>query len=527
MNNSKNHKLILSVMLLFTSIFILNCGDKKSNDKPNVIIIMADDLGYSDLGCYGSEISTPNLDKLSESGIRFNRFYNTTRCCPTRASLLTGLYPHNAGLGKMVHSAGKEGKPGPYQGYLSRNAVTIAEVLKQNGYHNYMAGKWHVGEAEENWPLQRGFENYFGLISGASSYFEIIKDQPRIREMVLDSNRWEPPKEDFYMTDYISDYAVKWISKHNSEYESPFFLYVAYTAPHWPLHALPEDIAKYEGVYDIGWDSLRISRYNNLKILGIIDEDVELSKSPDSIPKWEDVENKEDWSRRMQVYAAMVDRMDQGIGRIIQKLKDENQLENTLIIFISDNGASSENVTKRGLNNVEIPIGLKGSYVAYREPWANASNTPFRNYKKSGYEGGVSSPFIAHWPNGIKDKGILINQRAHVIDLLPTVLDVTQTEYPNYYKGNQIKPVDGISFLSTLKTSKSFERGPLYWEHYGNRAIREGKWKLTAPKGEKWELYNLKIDGSETNNVAKEYPNEVNLLSLKYKQWAEKVGVKK
>lgn len=526
MGKHLSYQEIFNSLLLFSIfLFASGCKYQETYNRPNIVLIMADDMGYSDLGCYGSEIATPNIDRLAKNGIRFNRFYNNTRCCPTRASLLTGLYPHNAGIGNMILPAGKEGELGPFQGYLSRNAVTLAEALKSSGYHSYLSGKWHVGEAAGNWPLKRGFEHYFGLISGASSYFEIIKNQDRVRQMVLDNSPWEPPSEGFYMTDEITNYAINWINEHNKHYETPFFLYVAYTAPHWPIHALPEDIAKYEGVYDIGWDSIRTNRFKNLKKIGLIGETTDLSIKPDNIPKWENVENKSEWARRMQVYAAMIDRMDQGIGKIIQKLIDEDQLENTLILFLSDNGASNENIESRGLNDPAIQIGLKGSYTAYRAPWANVSNTPFREYKKSVYEGGIASPFIAHWPNGINSKGAIIDQTSHVVDLLPTILDVSSTRYPKENNGFDIKPVDGTSILSVLTSGKRFKREPLFWEHQGNRAIRDGKWKLTAPSNELWELFNLEVDGAETNNLAEIYPDTVSSLAEKYRLWAEGVGI--
>ncbi len=515
---------------LFFLVLILlgftNCNPIKEKDKsqPNIVIIMSDDMGYSDLGCYGSEISTPNIDNLANEGIRFNEFYSSARCCPTRASLLTGLYPHNAGIGNMTLAPGKEGVKGPYQGYLSRNAVTIAEALKSAGYKSYLSGKWHVGEGIENWPLQRGFDRYFGLISGASSYFELIKGQKRRRQMALDNDPWEPPSEGFYMTDAITDHAIDWI-KESKKKENPFFLYVAYTAPHWPLHALPEDIAKYEGKYDIGWDSIRKIRYNKLKKLGLIEKSTLLSERPENIPAWTDVENKEEWADKMEVYAAMIDRMDQGVGKIIEELKKQDQLENTLILFLSDNGASNENIEKRGLNNPSVSIGSRKSYAAYREPWANVSNTPYRYYKKSIYEGGIVSPFIAHWPNMIKNKGSIINQLGSVTDILPTLLDMAKIKYPKIYKEFNIKPTDGISLLPALVSNKHVDHGTIYWEHVGNKAVREGKWKLVANSWGEWELYDIDNDGSEINNLAEVYKDTLNVLINKYSTWAKEVGV--
>ncbi|MDO5980198.1 arylsulfatase [Flavivirga spongiicola] len=519
------HRLLL--IFSFTFFFFNNCEKKEKieKDKPNIIVIMADDIGYSDLGCYGGEIATPNLDLLAKNGIRFNKIYNSSRCCPTRASLLTGLYPHNAGIGGMTVAAGKEGPEGPYQGYLSRKSVTIAEALSASGYNSYLSGKWHVGEGIENWPLKRGFKRYFGLISGASSYFEVIKNQERKRQMVLDSLPWEPPAKGFYMTDAITDYAIEWMHDADKTKETPFFLYVAYTAPHWPLHALPEDIAKYKGTYNIGWDSLRLRRFKKLKDLHLIDAHAQLSKRPNSIPAWEDVDNKEDWVRRMEVYAAMVDRMDQGVGKIIETLKSQGQLENTLILFLSDNGGSDENIESRGLNDPEISIGDQGSYAAYCAPWANLSNTPFRFFKKSTYEGGIASPFIAHWPNEIKNKGSIINQLGSVTDLLPTFLDIANTTYPLKYNGHNIKPTNGISLLPALKSNISTNREALFWEHEGSKAVRQGKWKGVTNSASEWELYDMYNDPSEINNLAEVYQDTLDVLVEKYNHWANEIGI--
>ena len=520
------HVSFSAIVVIFLALSGCQSDAIQKNTQPNIVLIMADDMGYSDLGCYGSEIETPNLDALAKNGIRFNRFYNNTRCCPTRATLLSGLYPHNAGVGKMILPAGKEGPEGPYQGYLTHNAVTIAEALKPAGYHSYLSGKWHVGEAAENWPLTRGFERYFGLISGASSYFELLKNPERQRVMALDNQSWEPPAEGFYMTDAITDRAIEWIDTHNKQYSAPFFLYVAYTAPHWPLHAMSEDIAKYQGKYDVGWDSLRVQRYSNLKSLGLINENTLLSQRPEEIPAWADVEDKAEWARRMEVYAAMLDRMDQGIGRIIETLKEQGDFDNTLIIFLSDNGASDENVEKRGLNDPSIPIGLKGSYAAYRAPWANLSNTPYRYFKKSIHEGGIASPLIAHWPSRIKAKNAIVDQLGSVADFHPPFLEIAGVDYPTTFNEYTIKPTDGISLLSALETQKPILRQPLFWEHGGNRAIRDKDWKLVAHSWGDWELYNLKEDGSETKDLIRQYPEIADSLLQLYSVWAEKVGVR-
>lgn len=501
--------------------------ESSQTSRPNIVIIMADDMGYSDIGSYGSEIATPHLDALAAEGVRFRQFYNAARCCPTRASLLTGLYPHEAGMGGMVSSLNSEPEPGPYQGFLSDSAVTIAEVLRQAGYANYMSGKWHVGEKPEHWPRQRGFDRYFGLISGASSYFEIIKDQPMIRQMVLDDQRWEPPAEGFYMTDAFTDYAVTFLNDHfQQKEEQPFLLYLAYTAPHWPLHALPEDIQKYEGRYEMGWDSLRTLRYQKMLETGIIDSSYALSPREEGVEAWESAENKEDWSRRMTVYAAMIDRMDQGIGKVFNVLKQNNAWDHTLILFLSDNGGSAENIAGRNLHNPSAEIGYKGSYVAYQKPWAIASNTPFRRYKQWVNEGGIATPFIAHWPEGVTATGI-VNDYAHVSDIMATCLDIADIEYPQTYEGRPVKPLRGESLLPVLTGKSLEEERTLYWEHFGHQALRRGRWKIVsnAPDAQ-WQLFDLENDPTELQDVSSEFKDVVKTLTADYQSWAREVGVR-
>jgi len=523
--------------LLFCLLFLAACNPEKqteTNQKaeaapPNILVILADDMGYSDLGCYGSEIATPNLDKLANNGIRFRNFYNAARCCPTRASLLTGLYPHEAGMGGMVSGVEANPEPGPYQGFLNNNCVTIAEVLKDAGYNTYMSGKWHVGEKPEYWPTKRGFDRYFGLISGGSSYYEIIKDQPRVRQMALNGQPWDPPAEGFYMTDAISDFAISFLDEHftTQEEKQPFFMYLAYTAPHWPLHALPEDIQKYEGKYDEGWEALRQKRYEKMKENGLLDSTYELSPQTVGIPQWEDVKNQDKWARRMEVYAAMVDRMDQGIGKVVETLGEHGAAENTLIVFLSDNGGSDENISGRKLNNPDVPIGARGSYAAYREPWANASNTPYRKYKKWTHEGGIATPFIMHWPAGSERKGELETNYAHIIDIMATCEDLGGAQYPETFGENTIKPKRGQSLRWALEGESRIDAPMLFWEHFGHKAVRQGDWKLVAAsKEEAWELYNIAEDPTELNNLAANNPDKVDQLSAAYQQWAGEVGVR-
>jgi len=551
------------IVVLVSFFCLLSCShptDKSS--RPNIILIMSDDMGYSDIGCYGGEINTPNLDKLATNGLRFKQFYNTSRCCPTRASLLTGLYPHQAGIGHMTDAGHKLE---PYIGDLSNKAMTIAEVLKLNGYSTYMSGKWHVTPYVEldgpkhNWPRQRGFDKFFGTIIGAGSFYD--------PNSLTEDNTQIPPGENFYYTDAISDKTVEYINQHESD--EPYFIYVPYTAAHWPMHALPEDIKKYEGKYDKGWDVMRQERYDRMIKMGLIDEKWAMTeRDPESYP-WEEEELKEWRSRCMEVYAAMVDNMDQGIGRIVNSLKQKGEMDNTLIFFLQDNGACAETIgveemydaeryekmerkpmqsdelqfrmfpryTRDGKpmrNGIGVMPGPADTYIGYDIPWANASNTPFRLYKHWVHEGGISTPLIVHWPDGFESKGELRDQPGHLIDIMATCVDAAGADYPKEYNGENITPMEGRSLLPAF-VDKPIEREALFWEHEGNRAIRLGKWKLVA-RTERflritnadlnaWELYDLDADRTETNNLAEQYPDRVKEMSAQWEQWANRLGV--
>ncbi len=537
----------LKKSLLATSFIagtgLSSCVKNKSN-KPNIIIIMADDMGFSDIEPFGGEIPTPNLSKLADNGYRMTQFYNAARCCPTRASLLTGLYPHQAGIGAM-NSTKKDisgnGLPA-YLGYLNDNCVTIAEVLKSSGYQTGISGKWHVGTAKKYWPQKRGFDKSFAYINGAADYFDPLEPWwSEDQRLYLTLNDKEiRPKDDFYMTTEISDYATKYIQEFFKN-DTPFFLYVPYTAPHWPLHALEEDIEKFDGKYKKGFNYYRKKRYERLREMGLIDSSWPLSeqfkhKNDEKnvlTPEWDKLNKveKNKWARRMAVYAAMIYRMDKGIGRIIDKLKETGAYENTLILFLSDNGGCHEPIYLWDwAQKNEGEIGSQESFDACGYPWANLSNTPFRLFKHWTMEGGIATPFIAHWPKKIKNRQIDTKNVGHVIDLMTTCVDIADADYPGRYKGNKIKEMEGIS-LAKLWEGNDFPDRVLYWEHEGNWAIRAGKWKLVnsfknhGKVYDKNELYNLEEDRVESNNLAAKYPEKVAELKKKYEKWSNEVGV--
>jgi len=491
--------------------------------RPNIVLIMADDMGFSDIGCYGGEVHTPNLDRLAAGGMRFTQFYNAARCCPTRASLLTGLYPHQAGIGHMV---GNKGYPA-YQGYLNERCVTIAEALKLGGYRTLMSGKWHVGEDRPGWPTDRGFDKYFGLISGGANYFDITKPKAQgvKRKMAIDDTPYVPPKEGFYMTDAFSENAAKFIDRYGRNTE-PFFLYLAYTAPHWPLHAWPQDIAKYKGKYLKGWDKLRHERYQRMIKMGLIDGKWKMSPRDAATWPWDDEKKKELLDLKMAVYAAQIERMDYGIGQVLDKIKEIGAESNTLVLFLADNGGCAEGGPV-GFDNRKngLPPGGVDSYMSYGLSWANASNTPFRRYKHWVHEGGIATPLIAHWPAAIKDAGSLVHQPGHIIDIMATCLDVAGIEYPKTYKGRELIPLEGKSLLPIFEGKKRQGHEAIYWEHEGNRAVRQGKWKLVSVHGKPWELYDLEADRTELNNLADKYPQKAEQLKALYRIWAKRCAV--
>jgi arylsulfatase A-like enzyme len=546
---------------LLTLVALLVAAPAMAAERPNIVVILSDDMGFTDIGCYGGEINTPTLDSLAAGGLRFTQLYNTARCCPTRASLLTGLYPHQAGVGHMMTDSGAK-YPG-YRGDLNDSCRTIAEVLKPAGYRNYAVGKWHVTRhagadgPKHNWPLNRGFDRYYGTIHGAGSYYDpssLVRDNTMISPYA--DPEYKP--QTFYYTDAIADHAVRFVGEHAKDHAGkPFFLYVAFTAAHWPMHALPEDVARYRGKYDGGYEPIRKARFERAAKLGLVDSAQSLSPQAED---WNAVQDKKWEAAGMEVYAAMIDRMDRGIGKLVAELKQTGQFDNTLIFFLQDNGGCAEVMgrtpqPKKGHPNIERParptlpamnpeefaaggsvpsqtrdgypvrMGTKvmpggpDTYVAYGRGWANVSNTPFREYKHWVHEGGISTPLIAHWPKGIAARGEIRRQPGHLIDIAATCVELSGAEYPKEVGGRPVPPLEGKS-LTAAFADRPIDRD-LFWEHEGNRAVRSGDWKLVAkgPDG-KWELYNIAQDRVEAHDLAAKYPDRVKEMAAKWESWA-------
>ncbi len=514
--------------------------------RPNIVLIMADDMGYSDIGCYGSDIRTPTLNGLAENGLRFSQMYNYARCCPSRASLLTGLSPHKASIGHMVADLDHDG----YRGFLSEDSVTVAEALGESGYNTLMSGKWHVGgnydlQHPESWragdpghptPRQRGFDDFYGTLIGAGSFFNPLT-------LYKNEEPEEPDSLDFYYTDAIAENAVRMIDE-NAPKDPPFFLYVAFTSPHWPLHAPEEEISRYEGKYRDGWDAVRTGRHEELNSLGILDETWEITPRDDQAPPWEEVPDQEWEDLRMAVYAAQIDRMDQGIGKIMAALKAHGVSDNTLVMFLSDNGGCAEFLAEDSarpqpaqfntptLDGSEMRFGnVPGlrpgpgnTFMSYDLPWSNASNAPFRLYKHWVHEGGISTPFIVHWPDRLGGSAI-VHDPVHIMDIMATCLDAAGAPYPTEREGHGVAPLEGTSMLSLFDGNGPDRQSPVFWEHEGNKAVREGEWKLVCKFPGDWELYNMAEDRTELHDRAGDDPKRVEKMASEYRGWAERSGV--
>ncbi len=513
------------------------------NGRPNIVLILVDDMGYSDIGCYGSEIATPNIDGMASEGVLFTQMYNCARCCPTRASLLTGLYPHQAGVGHMV---GDLGHPS-YQGHLNDNCLTIAEMVKKAGYRTILSGKWHVGgsyniKKPETWspgdpkhptPTGRGFDEFYGILEGCGNYFNP-------HTLMRNDEFVEAEGDDFYFTDKITDFAVSQI-KEASGKEEPFFLFTSYTAPHWPLHALPEDIVKFEGKYGKGWDRVRKDRYDSMVEKKIIDEKWPISpRDEDSYP-WEEVKLSDWEDRRMAVYAAQVHRMDAGVGKILDTLKETGIDDNTIVMFLSDNGGCAEFLAEDGFvlhiiypsrdgtivragNFPGVMPGGENTYMSYDLPWANASNTPFRLFKHWVHEGGIATPFIVRWPEKLKEN-VVNRSPLHVVDIMASCVDAAGATYPEEENDHKLHPLAGESFLDAV-TKRSWQRQkPIFWEHEGNCAMREGPWKLVKKHPDDWELYNMEKDRTELDDVRGGDSDRAARMIKEWEEWARECDI--
>ncbi len=489
--------------------------------RPNVLLILCDDLGYSDIGCYGGEIHTPSLDGLAKEGLRFTQFYNCAVCVTTRAALTTGLYPRQ-GSG----------------GLLRKNMVTLGEVLREAGYNTALTGKWHLGSEPPKRPIDRGFDEYYGLLSGCCNFFNPAKQDPifynggKYRPFAHNNTRITEFPDDFYSTDAFSDHAITTVERF-SKSDKPFFLHLCYTAPHFPLHALPEDIKRYRGKYADGYDPLRKQRHQRQIQMGLVDASWTLSpvdkKTGDfrydyDVVPWDELEEREREEHRMEVYAAMVDRMDQGIGRVLKSLKDCGVADNTIVFFLSDNGGCASwprNEKEFNEYNRDVPVGDTRGYEFVGKAWGWAQNSPFRRHKTWTYEGGIATPMIVRWPGKVQ-AGSITHQPGHLIDFMPTLLELAGGTYPNNYHGNEILPGEGKSLTPILRGNQREPHESLCWALMGNRAIRQGDWKLVWGASDKrWELYNLSKDRTETNDLAKKHPDRVNTMVAAWQQWAE------
>ena len=493
-----------------------------AGERPNIVLILADDMGWSDLGCYGSEIKTPNLDRLAAGGVRFTQFYNTAKCFPSRACLLTGVYAQQCGMARGYDKI--------------TNAVTLGEVLRSAGYRTLMTGKHHCNEN----PYDRGFDRYFGLRDGACNFFNPGKQregEPKPaqkrpnRAWCIDDKTYKPytpPEKDFYTTDYFAKYAIQYLDEYGKE-KKPFFLYLAFNAPHDPMMAWPEDIAKYQGKYLAGYEKIRNARYKRMLDMGLIDKKT-FALSPREKKSWDSLsdEQKKTEDRRMAVYAAMIDRMDQNIGKVLAKIKELGKEKNTLVFFCSDNGGSAE-VVRIGKGE----IGNIDRWSSVCSAWANVSNSPFRKFKNYSHEGGICTSAIASWPEGIKNPGRISSRASHFIDFMATFAEVGGAEYPKTFRGEKITPLEGESMLSALQDKSADRKKPLFWQWSRGKAVRRGKWKLVcwgskmaktktkkASGDPAWELYDMEADRTELNDLSKAHPEIVRELADLHKEWA-------
>ncbi|MDA0347074.1 MAG: arylsulfatase [Verrucomicrobia bacterium] len=485
---------LLQFSAVFSCLLALVTQSIAADSRPNILLMMVDDLGYADFGCYGSEIQTPNIDKLASNGLRLTQFYNTAKCHSSRLALLSGQYSRYAGESDF------------------RNAVTIAQVLGSAGYNTSMTGKWHLDKQ----PTDYGFNQYWGHLSGATDFFAGDDTFRKNGEVWNDFDKID----NFYTTDANVDFAIEFLDNALKE-DKPFFHYIAFNAPHYPLHAPKDDIEKYMGRYDAGWEVLREERLVKQKLLGLFPSDLELAPMPEHVPAWDSLTDKQRQfeSFRMAIFAAMVDKVDQNIGRMVEYLKEKGEYENTLIMLVSDNGACPFERS----DHIDIPPWKAGSYYLYDASWATVGNTPFKHYKQTQHEGGISSPFIAHWPGKIKNTGGLSNELSHLIDVMATCIEVAGAEYP---EKEGLNPIQGKSLVPVLKGGKRTGHDELFFAFSNCRALRAGDWKLVSFYQHRWELYNIAEDRLEQNDLASRHPKKVETMRIRWEQIAAKGGLK-
>lgn len=513
---------------LALSCSLLLAASSPSAPRPNIVVVLIDDVGFSDIGCYGSEIPTPNLDALAAGGLRFSQFYNCARCSPTRASLITGLYPHQAGMGWLDNKV-EPGSKG-FHGKLLPRAVTIAEVLRDAGYFTAMTGKWHMGQQNGTPPWERGFMRSLNSRYG-EVYFPKEDDRPGTVHLYL--NGREMPKDspelgkDWYSTDLFTEWGLKFIDEARAE-RKPFFLYIAQGAAHFPLRAPEETIAKYRGKYMAGWDALREQRHAKQVSLGIVEARWPLSPRPADVPDWESREpdRKERFDQLMAAYAAMIDRIDFAVGTLVEGLRRRGALDNTLILFLSDNGGNAEG-GPTGTTRGEGPIGSPRSYVLLGMNWATLCNTPFSRYKHFTHEGGIATPLIAHWPAGIprERNGGIERQPGHLVDIMATCVDVAGAAYPERRNGSEALPMEGVSLRRAFEGRPLARRQPIFWEHEGNKAVRDGRWKLVQKWKEPWQLFDLESDRTEQVDLVARHPALARTLEAAWEAWAKRTYV--
>ena len=501
----------MRMLALLVGVLPLVVAGNTVSDKPNIVLIMCDDMGWSDIGCYGGEVRTPNIDALAKEGVRFTQFYNNAKCTTTRASIVTGLYPRR-GKGELLRT----------------NMVTLGEALRGAGYRTALSGKWHLGRGETTHPFKRGFDEYYGLLDGCCNFFNPSQPDPkykggRVRTFGRNDEIIKEFPKDFYTTDAFTDHAIECARKFTAE-KKPFFLHITYTAPHYPLHARPEDIQKYVGKFRMGWDKMRKQRYARQVEMGLIDPKVwPISDTDSRAYSWGSADQKFE-DLRMAVYAAMIDSMDHNIGRLMKALRDLEVDQNTIVMFLSDNGGCAEE--PGGRDPKQRNPGPGDDYVAVGPSWGWAQNAPFRRYKSWVHEGGICTPFIVRWPGHVQ-AGTINRQVGHIIDLMPTFLEVAGGKYPKTYNGNKILPVEGRSLVPVLEGKTRPQPDYLAWEWSGNRAYREGQWKVVWDKlVEKWELYDIPVDRTETRNLAAEHPDRTEAMAAKWTAWAKRMGHK-